>query len=270
MARIVGVKFQVAGKIYDFDAGTLDLIKGNRVIVETEKGIGMGTIVATPVDTEEKRLPKNIKKVLRLATIDDFRQDWVNRQKEKEAHQICLQRITETGLNMKLVKVEYLHDAKKAIFYFVADERVDFRGLVKDLASRLHTRIEMCQIGVRDETRIMGGLGLCGQVLCCACFIREFQPVSIRMAKDQNLSLSPNNVSGLCGRLMCCLSYEHKCYLDLKKQLPKCGKKISTVHGPGRVKTLNILKQKFSVELEEDGRIMEMSNKDIKSKGSPS
>ncbi len=208
MARVVGIRFKTAGKIYHFDAGDLDLKRGDVVIVEVDKGIGMGRVVFAPVEMDERRLERALKKIVRKADDVDLERNRFNRDREEEAFRICKEKIAKYKLPMKLVDVEYLFDSSKAIFYFTSETRVDFRDLVKDLASCFYTRIEMRQIGVRDEAKHVGGLGPCGRELCCASFLKDFEPVTVKMAKEQNLTLNPLKISGLCGRLMCCLGYE--------------------------------------------------------------
>lgn len=212
MQTVVGIRFKKAGKIYYFDPDGMDLTSGNFAIVETSRGLEFGEVVVNPKQIPEEEVVQPLKKVIRAATDEDCQQILENRQKEEEAFGLCLQKIAEHELDMKLVDVEYTFDRSKVIFYFTSDGRVDFRELVKDLASIFRTRIELRQIGVRDEAKMIGGLGPCGRVLCCHTFLGEFEPVSIRMAKDQNLSLNPTKISGVCGRLMCCLRYEADVY----------------------------------------------------------
>ncbi|HLE08501.1 MAG TPA: regulatory iron-sulfur-containing complex subunit RicT [Thermodesulfobacteriota bacterium] len=208
MASVVGVRFKRAGKVYCFDAAVSGLQAGDAVVVEVEKGIGMGAVAWGPLELDEKTLEHPLRKVVRKADSVDMEREAHNREREKEAFNICREKIERYNLPMKLVRVEYLFDSSKAIFYFTSDSRVDFRELVKGLASRFYTRIEMRQIGVRDETKIIGGLGPCGRELCCSSFLTDFAPVTVRMAKEQNIALNPLKISGVCGRLMCCLSYE--------------------------------------------------------------
>ena len=208
MARVVGVRFKRACKVYNFDVNNLELKAGDRVIVETEKGMGIGWIAAGPVEKDEAKLVQPLKKVIRKATDSDLERLEFNKEREDEAALICKREIAKYGLPMKLVNVEYLFDSSKVVFSYVSDGRVDFRDLVKDLANELHTRIEMRQIGVRDEAKIFGGIGPCGRMLCCAAHLVDFEPVSVKMAKEQNISLNPAKLSGICGRLMCCLTYE--------------------------------------------------------------
>ena len=247
--NVAGIRFRRAGKIYQYDPCGLELKKNMKVIVEAAWGIEMGTVVYTDKETAEDADLSQIKKVLRIATSEDLEREGRNRQKEAAAFDICEQKIAKHGLLMKLVAVEYTFDGNKILFYFTADGRVDFRELVKDLASVFHTRIELRQIGVRDETKILGGLGICGRVLCCHSYLSEFSPVSIRMAKDQNLSLNPTKISGACGRLMCCLKNEQDTYEYLNSKLPGVGDAVVIRDGniKGTVKDVNVLHQTVSV-----------------------
>jgi cell fate regulator YaaT (PSP1 superfamily) len=252
--RLVTIKFRDAGKRYDFNAQAFDLDKGAQIIVETERGKALGTVVTPPFDIESATAPKDVKNVLRLATDEDLALAATNRKREKEALKFCQQRISERNLEMKLVRAEYLFDGSKIIFYFTADGRIDFRELVKDLAHYFHTRIEMRQIGVRDEAKLVGGLGVCGRELCCCTFLTEFSPVSVKMAKEQGLALNPNKISGQCGRLLCCLSYEFETYCSLRKGLPKTGKKVQFDNKPAEVIEVNILGQKLTLRFENGDR----------------
>lgn len=218
MARVVGVRFKKACKVYDFESDALELSPGDTVIVEVERGLGMGTVVYTPREVDPATLTRPLKKIVRKADPVDEERQGFNNEREIEAFRICKERIIKYNLPMKLIRVEYLFDSSKAIFYFTSDTRVDFRELVKDLAATFHTRIEMRQIGVRDEAKMIGGLGPCGRELCCSGFLADFEPVTIKMAKDQNLALNPVKISGICGRLMCCLSYEHGFYQSERKK----------------------------------------------------
>lgn len=250
MPWVVGVRFKRAGKVYYFDPGEWQLSPGEEVIVETARGVECGQVVISNKEVRDDEVTPPLKKVLRRATPEDLEQVEANRQKEQEAFEIGLQKIEKHGLDMHLVDVEYTFDRSKIIFYFTAEGRVDFRELVKELAAVFKTRIELRQIGVRDEAKMLGGIGPCGRVLCCATFLTEFQPVSIRMAKEQNLSLNPVKISGLCGRLMCCLRYESESYEDARAALPEVGSQVITVEGEGRVVGINPLKNSLSVELE--------------------
>lgn len=217
MAKMVGVRFKKACKVYDFDSNGLELKPGEMVIVEVERGLGLGMAVYTPREVDAAALNRQLKKVVRKADPVDLERNGFNTERENEAFRICREKIAQYRLPMKLIRVEYLFDSSKAIFYFTSDTRVDFRELVKDLAAGFHTRIEMRQIGVRDEAKMIGGLGPCGRELCCSGFLSDFEPVTIKMAKEQNLALNPVKISGICGRLMCCLSYEHEMYKGEKK-----------------------------------------------------
>lgn len=263
MITVVGVRFKRASKIYYFDPGELELKTGDHVIVETARGLEYGETVISPRQVEEAEVVQPLRPVLRRATAADAEQVASNRQKEKEAMNICQQKIAEHGLPMKLIDVEFTFDVSKVIFYFSAEGRVDFRELVKDLAAIFRTRIELRQIGVRDEAKMLGGLGCCGRVICCAAFKGEFDPVSIRMAKEQNLSLNPSKISGLCGRLMCCLRYENDYYEEARRNFPHCGVMVQTPAGCGRVTGQNILKKTVQVEIPEQG-IMEFPLADIR------
>jgi cell fate regulator YaaT (PSP1 superfamily) len=252
LLRIVKVQFNVAGKLYDFNAGTLELKSGDKVVVETERGRSIATVVVPPRELPRAEVTEGLKNILRKAEQSDLAAQARNTAREQEAFNFCLQKIKERNMEMKLVKVEYLFDGSKAIFYFTADGRVDFRELVKDLAHVFHTRIEMRQIGVRDEAKMVGGLGICGRELCCSSFLRDFEPVSVKMAKEQNLALNPTKISGQCGRLLCCLGYEFETYCTLRKCLPKCGKHVQCGNISGEVVKLNILDGTVTVKTDDD------------------
>ena len=243
------------GKAEEFNAEGLSLETGDPVIVESDKGLVLGKVLSPPHEKEEQFILKAPKKVVRKASSEDLEQYEKNLQLEKEAFQFCLQRIKEKNLNMKLVKTEVLLDRSKTLFYFTAEKRVDFRELVRDLAAQFRMRIEMRQIGVRDEAKMVCGMGGCGRELCCATFLNRFDLVSVKMAKEQNLALNPSKISGVCGRLMCCLSYEFSTYLELKKNLPKVGKHVVTRSGKGKVIRQNVLNQTVTVELEAGGEV---------------
>jgi cell fate regulator YaaT (PSP1 superfamily) len=250
MVKIIGVRFKDAGKIYYFDPDKYDFENSEHVLVETVRGVEYGEVVIAPKEVPEKEIVMPLKKVIRKATDKDFEKVKENREKEREAFHICCEKIEKHGLEMKMVDVEYTFDAKKIIFYFTADGRVDFRELVKDLASIFRTRIELRQIGVRDQAKFLGGIGPCGRECCCCSFLGDFQPVSIKMAKDQNLSLSPTKISGLCGRLMCCLNYEHDHYVCMKKRMPSLGTKVKTPDGQGVVLNNNPITEKTRIKIE--------------------
>ncbi|MEK6790339.1 MAG: stage 0 sporulation family protein [Deltaproteobacteria bacterium] len=218
MIYLTGVRFKRASKVYDFDANGLDLKTGNTVIVEVEKGLGIGVVSRPPKEVDPAAMQRQIRKVVRKADAVDLERNVFNAEREREAMRLCREKIARYKLPMRLIRVEYMFDSSKAIFYFTSETRVDFRELVKDLASGFHTRIEMRQVGVRDEAKMLGGLGPCGRELCCSGFLSNFEPVTIKMAKDQNLALNPAKISGICGRLMCCLSYEHAMYKEEKRQ----------------------------------------------------
>ncbi|WP_366923406.1 stage 0 sporulation family protein [Metallumcola ferriviriculae] len=264
MINVVGVRFKNAGKIYYFDPGETTPNLGDNVIVETSRGVEFGEVVVAPKQVSEDEIVSPLKRVVRMATIEDQNKVGENLEKETEAFNICLQKIEKHGLPMKLVDVEYTFDVSKIIFYFTADGRVDFRELVRDLASVFRTRIELRQIGVRDEAKLIGGIGSCGRVLCCKAFLGDFDPVSIRMAKDQNLSLNPNKISGICGRLMCCLKYEADTYKKARHLFPDQGDTVSTPEGKGRVINTNVLKETVLVQLEDGSEIMEYTLEDVK------
>ena len=243
MAQIIGVRFKKVGKVYYFDPCGIQTEIGQHVIVETARGVEYGEVALANRDVAEGEVVKPLKKLIRVATNSDAKVVETNQKRAKEAFHICEQKIAEHQLDMKLVSVEYTFDLNKVLFYFTADGRVDFRELVKDLASVFRTRIELRQIGVRDEAKVLGGLGICGRPLCCASFLDDFQPVSINMAKQQNLSLNPTKISGTCGRLMCCLKYEEDVYEELNKKLPRVGDIISTPDGTGEILSTNVLMQ---------------------------
>lgn len=248
MIKVIGVRFRQAGKVYFFDPLDMDIEKGQHVIVETARGIEYGSVVLGIREVEEDKVVLPLKPVIRIATEEDDAHELGNRDKEKDAYKICLEKIQKHGLEMKLIEAEYTFDNNKVLFYFTADGRIDFRELVKDLASVFRTRIELRQIGVRDETKIRGGLGICGRELCCKSYLSEFAPVSIKMAKDQNLSLNPTKISGVCGRLMCCLKNEEDTYEYLNSNLPDVGDRVTTADGlTGEVSSVNVLRQLVKV-----------------------
>lgn len=249
MVTVVGVRFKKAGKIYYFDPGDLPIKVGDKVIVETIRGIEFGEVVVGIKEVPEEEIVAPLKKVIRIATEEDIEHYYENKKKEAQAFEICLKKIEEHGLEMNLVDVEYTFDNTKVIFYFTAEGRVDFRELVKDLASVFRIRIELRQIGVRDEAKIIGGLGPCGRPLCCTTFLGEFEPVSIKMAKDQNLSLNPAKISGLCGRLMCCLKYEQEMYEKLRAELPKVGSIIRVGDKETKITEVDVIRRKLKVKM---------------------
>ena len=248
MVKVIGVRFRNAGKIYYFAPGKYEIKSGQHVIVETARGIEYGYVVLGTREVEDGKVVQPLKSVIRMATKEDEDVEEANKKKEKDAFKVCLEKIRKHNLEMKLIDVEYTFDNNKILFYFTADGRIDFRELVKDLASVFKTRIELRQIGVRDETKIVGGIGICGRPLCCASYLSEFIPVSIKMAKEQNLSLNPTKISGVCGRLMCCLKYEEDTYEELNGRLPNIGDYVTTDDGlKGEVHSVSILRQLVKV-----------------------
>ena len=270
MTKVIGVRFRPAGKIYFFAPGKYDIKTGDKVIVETARRVEFGSVVTGVREVEDDKITQPLKSVIRLATKEDIRKEEKNREKEKEAFKICLEKIHKHGLEMKLIDAEYTFDNNKVLFYFTADGRIDFRELVKDLASVFRTRIELRQIGVRDETKIRGGIGICGRPLCCHTYLTEFAPVSIKMAKEQNLSLNPSKISGVCGRLMCCLTNEEETYEDLNRHLPSVGDHVTTPEGlKGDIQSVNVLRQmvKVVVVLDNDEKeIREYHSSELKFK----
>ena len=270
MVKVIGVRFRTAGKIYYFDPLNFQVKRGDHVIVETARGVEYGTVVGSPREVEDDKVVQPLKPVLRVATERDDEQEAGNKAKEKEAFKICQEKIRKHGLEMKLIDAEYTFDNNKVLFYFTADGRIDFRELVKDLAAVFRTRIELRQIGVRDETKIRGGIGICGRELCCHTYLSEFAPVSIKMAKEQNLSLNPTKISGVCGRLMCCLTNEEETYEELNNNLPSAGEAVTTPEGlKGEVQSLSVLRQlvRVIVTLDNDEKeIREYPAADLKFK----
>lgn len=269
MVKVVGIRFRNAGKIYYFGPGDLDLKAGMHAIVETARGVEIGTVITNPREVSEESVIQPLKPVIRIATDADERQAEKNIEKEKEAFRICLEKIQKHELDMKLVEAEYTFDNNKLLFYFTADGRIDFRELVKDLAAVFRTRIELRQIGVRDETKIMGGYGICGRQLCCHTFLPEFAPVSIKMAKEQNLSLNPTKISGVCGRLMCCLKNEEETYEYLNSKLPGVGDNVTTDDGlKGEVASVNVLRQlvKVTVDVGDEKELREYKPEQLRFK----
>lgn len=263
MVRVIGVRFKSAGKVYYFAPGDLKPEKGDAVIVETARGVELGEAVSTVKEVTDDEVVQPLREMIRLATPKDIEVVKKNRLKAADAFQICEKKIVQHELKMKLVDVEYAFDNSKIVFYFTADGRVDFRELVKDLASVFRTRIELRQIGVRDEAKMFGGMGPCGRTLCCSTFLGEFSPVSIKMAKKQNLTLNPAKISGMCGRLMCCLRYENATYVQMEKEAPRYGQTVNTPAGIGKVIGRNIIKETAQVELAEDQAHREFPFRDI-------
>ena len=269
MIKIVGVRFRNAGKVYYFDPKDYKMRPGDHVIVETARGIEYGTVTGKIQDVPDDRVVQPLKPVIRIANAEDDARAKRNREKEREAMSICKEKIRKHNLDMKLIDAEYTFDNNKVLFYFTADGRIDFRELVKDLAAVFRTRIELRQIGVRDETKILGGVGICGRQLCCHTFLSEFAPVSIKMAKEQNLSLNPTKISGVCGRLMCCLKNEEDTYEYLNSKLPGIGDTVTTVTGlQGEVSSVNVLRQKVKVlvNVDDEKELQEYDVKDLKFK----
>lgn len=269
MIKVVGVRFRPAGKIYYFAPDDLQIEVGQHIIVETARGVEYGLVVIGIREVSEDSVVLPLKPVMRIATAEDDKKEAENKEKEKKAFDICLEKIRKHGLEMKLIETEYTFDNNKVLFYFTADGRIDFRELVKDLASVFRTRIELRQVGVRDEAKILGGIGICGRELCCHGHLPEFIPVSIKMAKEQNLSLNPTKISGVCGRLMCCLKHEQETYEYLNSKLPSVGDTVKTKDGlSGEVSSVSVLRQtvKLIVEIDDERVIKEYSIKDLKYK----
>ena len=269
MTKVIGVRFRNVGKIYYFSPKDFDIKSGDHVIVETARGVEYGQVVLPPRKVENEKVIQPLKEVIRIANTQDDKKEENNRRREKDAYQICLKKIREHGLEMKLIDVEYTFDNNKVLFYFTADGRIDFRELVKDLAAIFKTRIELRQIGVRDETKILGGIGICGRPLCCHTYLSEFAPVSIKMAKEQNLSLNPAKISGVCGRLMCCLKNEEETYEELNRKLPGIGDRVTTPDGlKGEVQSVSVLRQlvKVLVDVEDEKEIREYPVEELKFK----
>ncbi len=269
MIKIIGVRFRRAGKIYYFDPAGLDIEAGQHVIVETARGVEYGKVIIGTKEVTDDKVIQPLKPVIRVATPQDDETEKKNKEKERKAYEICQQKIHEHGLVMKLIDAEYTFDNNKVLFYFTADGRIDFRELVKDLASVFKTRIELRQIGVRDETKYLGGISVCGRPLCCSTYLSDFVPVSIKMAKEQNLSLNPTKISGVCGRLMCCLKNEQETYEHLNSKLPDVGDIVGTVDGfKGEVQSVSVLRQKVKVivEINDEKEIREYLASELKFK----
>lgn len=269
MTKVIGVRFRTAGKIYYFGPKDIEFKRSEHVIVETARGVEFGTVVLPNMDVDDEKITQPLKNVIRKATNDDIEREKRNREKEKDAYKICQEKILKHGLEMKLINAEYTFDNNKVLFYFTADGRVDFRELVKDLASVFRTRIELRQVGVRDETKILGGMGICGRPLCCHTYLSDFAPVSIKMAKEQSLSLNPAKISGICGRLMCCLQNESQVYEELNRKLPRVGETVTAFDGlKGEVRDINVLKQtvKVVVEIDDEKELREYKVDELKFK----
>ena len=269
MIKVIGVRFRQAGKIYNFSPADFQVKVGDHVIVETARGIEYGSVVQGIREVADDKVIMPLKSVIRIATEEDDKKAIENNEKEKKAFKICKEKIAKHGLEMKLIETEYTFDNNKVLFYFTADGRIDFRELVKDLASVFKTRIELRQVGVRDETKMLGGIGICGRPLCCNTYLSEFIPVSIKMAKEQSLSLNPTKISGICGRLMCCLKNEQEAYEELNSNLPAIGEKVKTFDGfKGEVVSVNVLRQKVKivVEVDDEREIKEYAIDELKFK----
>ena len=260
---IVAVGFQTAGHLHSYLTGGLELKRGDRVVIEGENGPRIGTVEIEPHEAAQTLDIGSLSSIIRLVNDRDLRIEEDVLSREYHAERLCTQRIHERGLEMKLVKAEYSFDGRKAIFYFIAENRIDFRELVRDLANALRVRIEMKQIGARDETKELGGVGPCGRELCCSSFLRDFDAVTVKMARDQGLALNPSRLAGMCGRLKCCLRYEYGTYLELKRALPNSGKRVESVQGSGKVLRQNILKQTVLIQLDSDGGVVEASLEDL-------
>ena len=269
MIKVIGVRFRQAGKIYNFSPADFQVKVGDHVIVETARGIEYGSVVQGIREVADDKVIMPLKSVIRIATEEDDKKALEHNEKEKKAFKICKEKIAKHGLEMKLIETEYTFDNNKVLFYFTADGRIDFRELVKDLASVFKTRIELRQVGVRDETKMLGGIGICGRPLCCNTYLSEFIPVSIKMAKEQSLSLNPTKISGICGRLMCCLKNEQEAYEELNSNLPDIGEKVKTFDGfKGEVVSVNVLRQKVKivVEVDDEREIKEYAIDELKFK----
>ncbi len=260
---VVGVSLQPVGHIFNYLSGGIDLKRGDRVVVETDAGTCFATVVTEPSPPAVSLDPSLLKPVLRMANENDLRVEEENRYREQQARRLCVEGILQRNLEMKLVNVTMTYDGRKAVFYFVAEKRIDFRNLVRDLANALRVRVEMQQIGARDETKATGGIGPCGRELCCSSWLRDFEAVTVKMAREQGLALNPSRLAGMCGRLKCCLRYEYATYVELKRGLPAPGKRVESVKGDGKVLRQNVLKQTVLIQLDEDGGVVEAALEDI-------
>jgi cell fate regulator YaaT (PSP1 superfamily) len=268
MKRIAGIRFERSGKIMEYDARNLELAEGDKVMVDWDEGLKLGTVLKLTECDDSLLPPQPLPRVIRKATEADLDYESRKVHKERELHQACLAKLTEMGLDMKLVEVEHIPNINKFICYFTSEGRIDFRNLVKSLATDFHARVEMRQIGARNRSKMVGGIGRCGRELCCCSFLQDFEPITVKMAKDQGLALDPTKISGVCGRLMCCLTFEHEIYEHLKKTLPKCGKKVVTECGAGKVIKQDILRQKVWVKLD-SGNEIEISPHELRQEGTP-
>ncbi len=260
--KVAGIRFKPGGKVYDFDCGAFVIKRGDHVIVETEQGLGFGTVIVSPAPREVASLDRPLKKIFRLANENDFRQIEKNLETEKRAHEFCVHAVREMNLQMNLFSVESTFDGSKLTFFFTSEGRIDFRQLVKKLVKEFDLRVEMRQVGIRNQTKMCGGLGRCGRRTCCSTFIEKFAPVSIRMAKEQNLSLNPTKISGQCGRLMCCLAFEYDTYRSLKEKFPKTNRLVATKHTKGKVLRHNVICNRLTIRNEE-GQEIEIKLEDI-------
>jgi cell fate regulator YaaT (PSP1 superfamily) len=263
LPKIVAVSLQQTGHLYNFLAGDALLKRGDRVLIESEAGTRVGTVEVEPHEPAHSIDLSAMRPIIRIASDDDFNVEKENLAREANARRLCVERIRAHRLQMKLVNADYTFDGRKAVFYFVAEGRVDFRDLVRDLANSLRVRVEMKQIGARDETKVTGGLGPCGRELCCSSWLRDFEAVTVKMARDQGLALNPSRLAGMCGRLKCCLRYEYATYVELKRALPNLGKRVQCVKGDGKVIRQNILKQTVLIQREEDGGVVEVTLEDL-------
>ena len=263
LPKIVAVSLQQTGHLYNFLAGDAALKRGDRVLIESEAGTRVGTVEVEPHEPARSIDISAMRAIIRVASDDDFNVEKENLAREANARRLCVERIRAHRLQMKLVNADYTFDGRKAVFYFVAEGRVDFRDLVRDLANSLRVRVEMKQIGARDETKVTGGLGPCGRELCCSSWLRDFEAVTVKMARDQGLALNPSRLAGMCGRLKCCLRYEYATYVELKRALPNLGKRVQCVKGDGKVIRQNILKQTVLIQREEDGGVVEVTLEDL-------
>jgi cell fate regulator YaaT (PSP1 superfamily) len=261
--KIVSVSLRATGHLYNYLAGDLALRRGDRVLVDTDGGARLGTVEIEPREAALTLDLSMLRPVMRVAAQDDLRAEAELIERERRALRLCLERIAARGIRMKLVSVDYAFDGRKAVFYFVSEERVDFRELVRDLANLLHVRVEMKQIGARDESKATGGLGPCGRELCCSSWLRDFEAVTVKMAREQGLALNPSRLAGMCGRLKCCLRYEYATYVELQRGLPRVGKRVETVKGDGKVIRQNILKQTVLVQVEPEGGVVEVTREDL-------
>jgi len=263
LPKIVAVSLQQTGHLYNFLAGDRELRRGERVLVESEAGARVGTVEIEPHEPAQTIDLKQLRNIIRIASDNDFHLEQENLAREANARRLCVERIRERRIQMKLVNADYTFDGRKVTFYFVAEGRVDFRDIVRDLANTLRVRVEMKQIGARDETKVTGGLGPCGRELCCSSWLRDFEAVTVKMAREQGLALNPSRLAGMCGRLKCCLRYEYATYVELKRALPNLGKRVQCVKGDGKVVRQNILKQTVLIQREEDGGVVEVTLEDL-------